>query len=1024
MIKKLLVPLFLLLGLSTAQARPRIYSNGTLMPDQPRLKLIGAGILSCADNAGGASTDCTWVAGGGATYAAGSGLTLTGTTFAVDPTIVLTLTGTQTTTNKTIDGTTNTFVNVPQTAVTNLVSNLAGKVPTTRQVNTGSCLTGGGALTADLTLNFAALGVGAGTYGTAGSSYINTITINACGQITAIATGTPAGGGGGVSWPLTNGTSTNTYTSAVANGSTAVAHAFDSTNTLSTAGSKLFSFRNATLEKLYIAFDGALGSPGTLIIGDANTNYTQLGKVSGATVSTSYTGELDIATNGTPQVLFYPYTVPMLGTFFDHTVAAGSVTRHWHGVHSDFWANAMGSALTAATTVTPTYGLHHVTGATTINTIATTNFVGNGIDNVEFTMIADTAIAWSAAGNISVAGSLSSGATQKFYYDTTATKWYPQQVGASGGGSGTVTNVTCGTGLTGGTFTTTGTCAVDTTIATLTGTQTLTGKTLTGASNTITGLPESATTNLVSDLAAKAVTTRLVSTGAGLTGGGDLSADRTITTLLNASGGLTKTLGAGTNELGIASTGVTNAMLTNSSLTVNTTGPLAGGGAVALGSSITLSCPTCGTTWPLANGTSSNTYTSGQTSAATPAHIFDTGLNYTAANSISYEFRDHGFAILRLRPGTFGQTALEFADGATGTTFAKLVANASMSFLNNGGAPYPVVTGPLTAVGSIASGADLTYALGTSTDRRTEIWARRHAGVTQTIAAAATITIDPASGESIRVVLGATAITTVSGAAGYPGETINVEVIQDATGGRSISGWSASANGFLFLNPYTTSTAANARDLLQFTWDTVLTQWVQTNQTVGSAATGRVLISQGAGVAPIFSNTPTVTTLTTIDVLGPSAFSLNVASAAAPANNVWTRHVETVKNTSASCVAGTGGGSGGASTCVVTYGGSGSALVTLTLGSTDGTPATSLVAGPTVIFTLTFGDNFNTRGVCSVTSANQYTATQQGYGTAPIVPYVQGSAATTSSVQLMNGSTSFLNRGQAYAWIFNCQGAN
>ena len=69
-------------------------------------------------------------------------------------------------------------------------------------------------------------------------------------------------------------------------------------------------------------------------------------------------------------------------------------------------------------------------------------------------------------------------------------------------------------------------------------------------------------------------------------------------------------------------------------------------------------------------------------------------------------------------------------------------------------------------------------------------------GVEQTVAAAATITLDPSNGETIRVTLSATAITTVNGVAGYPGEVLRVEIIQDATGGRSISGWASGTNGF------------------------------------------------------------------------------------------------------------------------------------------------------------------------------------------------------------------------------------
>ncbi len=48
----------------------------------------------------------------------------------------------------------------------------------------------------------------------------------------------------------------------------------------------------------------------------------------------------------------------------------------------------------------------------------------------------------------------------------------------------------------------------------------------------------------------------------------------------------------------IAAGGVTNAMLATPSLTISTTGPLTGGGPVALGATITLACPSCVTSIP------------------------------------------------------------------------------------------------------------------------------------------------------------------------------------------------------------------------------------------------------------------------------------------------------------------------------------------------------------------------------------------------------------------------------------------
>lgn len=88
------------------------------------------------------------------------------------------------------------------------------------------------------------------------------------------------------------------------------------------------------------------------------------------------------------------------------------------------------------------------------------------------------------------------------------------------------------------------------------------------------------------------------------------AAPATLQLQLNASGGLSKTLGAG-HDLGIAALGVTNAMLAgsianaklaNSSVTVSTTSPLGGGGAVSLGGALTLTCSTCLTASPTTTG--------------------------------------------------------------------------------------------------------------------------------------------------------------------------------------------------------------------------------------------------------------------------------------------------------------------------------------------------------------------------------------------------------------------------------------
>lgn len=78
-------------------------------------------------------------------------------------------------------------------------------------------------------------------------------------------------------------------------------------------------------------------------------------------------------------------------------------------------------------------------------------------------------------------------------------------------------------------------------------------------------------------------TSRTVSAGNGLSGGGDLSANRTIDLSLNASGGLSKVLGAGTNELGIAVGGVTDSMLASGITSTKISGNISGNAANVTG---------------------------------------------------------------------------------------------------------------------------------------------------------------------------------------------------------------------------------------------------------------------------------------------------------------------------------------------------------------------------------------------------------------------------------------------------------
>lgn len=92
-----------------------------------------------------------------------------------------------------------------------------------------------------------------------------------------------------------------------------------------------------------------------------------------------------------------------------------------------------------------------------------------------------------------------------------------------------------------------------------------------------------------------------VDTGLGLQGG-PITTSGTVDLRLSGVGGLTKTLGVGSNELGVAAGGVTNSMLASPSLTIGTTAPVTGGGNVSLGGTLTLACGSCLTGTPTAAG--------------------------------------------------------------------------------------------------------------------------------------------------------------------------------------------------------------------------------------------------------------------------------------------------------------------------------------------------------------------------------------------------------------------------------------
>lgn len=86
---------------------------------------------------------------------------------------------------------------------------------------------------------------------------------------------------------------------------------------------------------------------------------------------------------------------------------------------------AIGAPVASAATITPTANLFHVTGTTATATInLPTNFVEG-----EITVIADGIWTWTSAGNIAVAGTVTTaGSMVSFRYDANTAKWYPSRL--------------------------------------------------------------------------------------------------------------------------------------------------------------------------------------------------------------------------------------------------------------------------------------------------------------------------------------------------------------------------------------------------------------------------------------------------------------------------------------------------------------------------------------------------------------------------------------------------------------------
>lgn len=128
-----------------------IQKDGADLPQRRKLNLAGAGV-TCADNSGALSTDCTIPGGGGGGSAPLASPTVSGTVkidaSSADPVVYL-----KSSSDSLLAAKANATHTHAQADVSNLESDLAAKAPAARTISTTSPLAGGGDLSQDRTLS-------------------------------------------------------------------------------------------------------------------------------------------------------------------------------------------------------------------------------------------------------------------------------------------------------------------------------------------------------------------------------------------------------------------------------------------------------------------------------------------------------------------------------------------------------------------------------------------------------------------------------------------------------------------------------------------------------------------------------------------------------------------------------------------------------------------------------------------------------------------------------------------------------
>lgn len=235
-----------------------------------------------------------------------------------------------------------------------------------------------------------------------------------------------------------------------------------------------------------------------------------------------------------------------------------------------------------------------------------------------------------------------------------------------------------------------------------------------------------------------------------------------------------------------------------------------------------------GVSWPITNSTSTDTFNyAGTMTGSSVAYSFDSTNAYGVGDKISFKSATVEVMKLSQQAGaglwdfTSANTNIGIinsngdgirAQGAN-SVYVYGAGATQIQFLANN---YMAPTGGMTS-GDTTLPWPITYS-------------KRYGTTSQSVSAATSTTVNPASGDHVRVLLSATAITTMTISPGQAGEEMRLEIIEDATGTRTIpTTW---VNVSFAGGTYVVTTTASRRDVLTLVYDLTATRWYEASRSM------------------------------------------------------------------------------------------------------------------------------------------------------------------------------------------------